>query len=287
MEIMRQELVFIKTFLNCFNIEYNKRVSEVLGTLKNIGKISLYNDGCEVGTLSYYTDTYTIFASLDNFLLTATITTSKKEEKFTKVIDYELHSYNNSKIVGVYKINNNGSDCNPNLRNKNTIKNSFSVIKNGKEISYFKFFSVKNSTYIADRMRNEYVNFSNDILSHGMDNERIHVAYDFNNDIINYTHLFKEEGQPLTYAGGYALYKDADEKDFCIVRKNYRKVIEEFDSRYKFFIDEQRTLLDEFDDGLFDRFIDNALIILTEEEKFYIFNKNFPGEYSNKLTKQP
>lgn len=58
-----------------------------------------------------------------------------------------------------------------------------------------------------------------------------------------------------------------------MIRENYRKVIEEFDSRYKCFIEEQRKLLDEFDEGLFDRFINVILTTLTKEEKDYIFKK--------------
>ena len=68
------------------------------------------------------------------------------------------------------------------------------------------------------------------------------------------------------------------EIDFGIIRENYRKVIEEFDSRYKCFIEEQRNLLDEFDEGLFDRFINTILTTLTKEEKDYIFKKELVKE---------
>lgn len=278
MAIIREDLVLIKTFLNCFNIEYNNNITNVLNELKELDKINLYKNEEKIGELSYCNGIYKIHADLGSSILTAKVKNAKEEQRFKKIINYKLQNYNNDKILGIYKVNNNGENCKYNLRNKNTIKNSFSIFSNGEEISYFKLFTVKNYTYIVDRIKDEYVNFSNDVLSHGVDNKYTHVGYDLDDDIINYSHFFKEEGQDLTYTGGYNLYKDADEKDFGMIRKNYRKVIEEFDSRYKCFIQEQRKLLDEFDEGLFDRFINVILTTLTKEEKDYIFKKELVKE---------
>lgn len=268
---MKEELILIKTFFDCFDINYGMGVSNVVKLIDKIGNIDLYKDEKVIGKLSYDNGIYNVFAKLPCSNLVATITTDFGEKRFTKLIDYELSIDGDNKIKGIYKVNNNGNNCKPDLRNKKTIKNAFSILKNGEELSYFKFFTIRNYTYIVDRVTDEYINFNNDVLSHGVDGKYTHVGYDFNNDFINYSYFFKEEEQPLVYTGGYKLYKDSEEKDFSLIRKEYRKTIDEFDPRYIEFIEEQRKLVDEFSDGLFDKFINRILSVLSEKEKTYIF----------------
>ena len=53
MAIIREDLVLIKTFLNCFNIEYNNNITNVLNELKELDKINLYKNEEKIGELSY------------------------------------------------------------------------------------------------------------------------------------------------------------------------------------------------------------------------------------------
>ena len=268
MEKFKSDLLLIKTFLCSFGLEYGVDIA----SLKNFSKINLLKYGKKVGKLTYYKGNYKVYAKLEDSVLLAVITTDKKEEKLTKIINYELKKYDGYKITGIYKINNNGKNCKPFLKYKDTIKNSFSIFSNNKEISHFTLFSVRNSVYIVNLLNNEYINFNNQVLSHGFEGKHVHVGYDSIGDVLDYTYLFPKDNSDFVYSGGYNLYKDADEKDFDLVKRNYRMIIDEFDPEYENFLEEQRRLVDKFQDGLFDNFINTTLTTLTDNEKDYIFN---------------
>ena len=186
---------------------------------------------------------------------------------------------NNDKIKGKYTINkfvkNNKKDL--------VVKHKLWVFNNYEKTKFYRFYTIKNETYLNDLITDEYINFDNGAISHKLNKNFSRVRYNYNDKLLDYLCCYFDlDNEPLTITGGYKLFNDANKNEFDKVIENYKIRMDELSPRYIKFVKEQKDALEYFYDDLFDRIVDNSLTSLTDLEKEYIFGKKENNYYKLK-----
>lgn len=264
-----EDVLLIKNFLKMFDVYYEKIPYESMLELKYKGKTDLYKEKNKVGTIFYNDNRYKIILSLNSFDLEALSEIKKDKGRRFLTLNYSLIK-NNDKIKGKYTINESVKNNKKDL----VVKHKLWVFNNYEKTKYYRFYTIKNETYLNDLITDEYINFDNGAISHKLNKNFSRVRYDYNDKLLDYLCCYFDlDNEPLTITGGYKLFNDADENELNKVIKNYKIRMDELSPRYIKFVKEQKDTLEYFYDDLFDRIVDNSLISLTDLEKEYIFGK--------------
>lgn len=269
MEERLEDLLLIKNFLKLFDVYYEKIPYYSMIDLTNNGIIDLYQGNIKVGNLILKDDKYKINFNLDDISLKASSQIEENNGRRFLTLNYSLIK-NNDKIKGKYTINkfvkNNKKDL--------VVKHKLWVFNNYKKTKFYRFYTIKNETYLNDLITDEYINFDNGAISHKLNKKFSRVRYDYNDKLLDYLCCYFDlDNEPLTITGGYKLFNDANKNEFDKVIENYKIRMDELDPRYLDFVKEQKDALEYFYDDLFDRIVDNSLTSLTDLEKEYIFGK--------------
>ena len=269
MEERLEDLLLIKNFLKLFDVYYEKIPYYSTIDLTNNGIIDLYQGNIKVGNLILKDDKYKINFNLDDISLKASSQIEENNGRRFLTLNYSLIK-NNDKIKGKYTINkfvkNNKKDL--------VVKHKLWVFNNYKKTKFYRFYTIKNETYLNDLITDEYINFDNGAISHKLNKNFSRVRYDYNDKLLDYLCCYFDlDNEPLTITGGYKLFNDANKNEFDKVIENYKIRMDELDPRYLDFVKEQKDALEYFYDDLFDRIVDNSLTSLTNLEKEYIFGK--------------
>lgn len=269
MEERLEDLLLIKNFLKLFDVYYEKIPYYSMIDLTNNGIIDLYQGNIKVGNLILKDDKYKINFNLDDISLKASSQIEENNGRRFLTLNYSLIK-NNDKIKGKYTINkfvkNNKKDL--------VVKHKLWVFNNYKKTKFYRFYTIKNETYLNDLITDEYINFDNGAISHKLNKKFSRVRYDYNDKLLDYLCCYFDlDNEPLTITGGYKLFNDANKNEFDKVIENYKIRMDELSPRYIKFVKEQKEALEYFYDDLFDRIVDNSLTSLTDLEKEYIFGK--------------
>lgn len=269
MEERLEDLLLIKNFLKLFDVYYEKIPYYSMIDLTNNGIIDLYQGNIKVGNLILKDDKYKINFNLDDISLKASSQIEENNGRRFLTLNYSLIK-NNDKIKGKYTINkfvkNNKKDL--------VVKHKLWVFNNYKKTKFYRFYTIKNETYLNDLITDEYINFDNGAISHKLNKNFSRVRYDYNDKLLDYLCCYFDlDNEPLTITGGYKLFNDANKNEFDKVIENYKIRMDELSPRYIKFVKEQKDALEYFYDDLFDRIVDNSLTSLTDLEKEYIFGK--------------
>lgn len=269
MEERLEDLLLIKNFLKLFDVYYEKIPYYSMIDLTNNGIIDLYQGNIKVGNLILKDDKYKINFNLDDISLKASSQIEENNGRRFLTLNYSLIK-NNDKIKGKYTINkfvkNNKKDL--------VVKHKLWVFNNYKKTKFYRFYTIKNETYLNDLITDEYINFDNGAISHKLNKNFSRVRYDYNDKLLDYLCCYFDlDNEPLTITGGYKLFNDANKNEFDKVIENYKIRMDELSPRYIKFVKEQKDTLEYFYDDLFDRIVDNSLTSLTDLEKEYIFGK--------------
>lgn len=269
MEERLEDLLLIKNFLKLFDVYYEKIPYYSTIDLTNNGIIDLYQGNIKVGNLILKDDKYKINFNLDDISLKASSQIEENNGRRFLTLNYSLIK-NNDKIKGKYTINkfvkNNKKDL--------VVKHKLWVFNNYKKTKFYRFYTIKNETYLNDLITDEYINFDNGAISHKLNKNFSRVRYDYNDKLLDYLCCYFDlDNEPLTITGGYKLFNDANKNEFDKVIENYKIRMDELSPRYIKFVKEQKDALEYFYDDLFDRIVDNSLTSLTNLEKEYIFGK--------------
>lgn len=269
MEERLEDLLLIKNFLKLFDVYYEKIPYYSMIDLTNNGIIDLYQGNIKVGNLILKDDKYKINFNLDDISLKASSQIEENNGRRFLTLNYSLIK-NNDKIKGKYTINkfvkNNKKDL--------VVKHKLWVFNNYKKTKFYRFYTIKNETYLNDLITDEYINFDNGAISHKLNKNFSRVRYDYNDKLLDYLCCYFDlDNEPLTITGGYKLFNDANKNEFDKVIENYKIRMDELSPRYIKFVKEQKEALEYFYDDLFDRIVDNSLTSLTDLEKEYIFGK--------------
>lgn len=269
MEERLEDLLLIKNFLKLFDVYYEKISYYSMIDLTNNGIIDLYQGNIKVGNLILKDDKYKINFNLDDISLKASSQIEENNGRRFLTLNYSLIK-NNDKIKGKYTINkfvkNNKKDL--------VVKHKLWVFNNYKKTKFYRFYTIKNETYLNDLITDEYINFDNGAISHKLNKNFSRVRYDYNDKLLDYLCCYFDlDNEPLTITGGYKLFNDANKNEFDKVIENYKIRMDELDPRYLDFVKEQKDALEYFYDDLFDRIVDNSLTSLTDLEKEYVFGK--------------
>ena len=269
MEERLEDLLLIKNFLKLFDVYYEKIPYYSTIDLTNNGIIDLYQGNIKVGNLILKDDKYKINFNLDDISLKASSQIEENTGRRFLTLNYSLIK-NNDKIKGKYTINkfvkNNKKDL--------VVKHKLWVFNNYKKTKFYRFYTIKNETYLNDLITDEYINFDNGAISHKLNKNFSRVRYDYNDKLLDYLCCYFDlDNEPLTITGGYKLFNDANKNEFDKVIENYKIRMDELSPRYIKFVKEQKDALEYFYDDLFDRIVDNSLTSLTNLEKEYIFGK--------------
>lgn len=269
MEERLEDLLLIKNFLKLFDVYYEKIPYYSMIDLTNNGIIDLYQGNIKVGNLILKDDKYKINFNLDDISLKASSQIEENNGRRFLTLNYSLIK-NNDKIKGKYTINkfvkNNKKDL--------VVKHKLWVFNNYKKTKFYRFYTIKNETYLNDLITDEYINFDNGAISHKLNKNFSRVRYDYNDKLLDYLCCYFDlDNEPLTITGGYKLFNDANKNEFDKVIENYKIRMDELSPRYIKFIKEQKEALEYFYDDLFDRIVDNSLTSLTDLEKEYVFGK--------------
>ena len=269
MEERLEDLLLIKNFLKLFDVYYEKIPYYSTIDLTNNGIIDLYQGNIKVGNLILKDDKYKINFNLDDISLKASSQIEENNGRRFLTLNYSLIK-NNDKIKGKYTINkfvkNNKKDL--------VVKHKLWVFNNYKKTKFYRFYTIKNETYLNDLITDEYINFDNGAISHKLNKNFSRVRYDYNDKLLDYLCCYFDlDNEPLTITGGYKLFNDANKNEFDKVIENYKIRMDELSPRYIKFVKEQKDALEYFYDDLFDRIVDNSLTSLTDLEKEYIFGK--------------
>lgn len=269
MEERLEDLLLIKNFLKLFDVYYEKIPYYSMIDLTNNGIIDLYQGNIKVGNLILKDDKYKINFNLDDISLKASSQIEENNGRRFLTLNYSLIK-NNDKIKGKYTINkfvkNNKKDL--------VVKHKLWVFNNYKKTKFYRFYTIKNETYLNDLITDEYINFDNGAISHKLNKKFSRVRYDYNDKLLDYLCCYFDlDNEPLTITGGYKLFNDANKNEFDKVIENYKIRMDELSPRYIKFVKEQKDALEYFYDDLFDRIVDNSLTSLTNLEKEYIFGK--------------
>ena len=269
MEERLEDLLLIKNFLKLFDVYYEKIPYYSMIDLTNNGIIDLYQGNIKVGNLILKDDKYKINFNLDDISLKASSQIEENNGRRFLTLNYSLIK-NNDKIKGKYTINkfvkNNKKDL--------VVKHKLWVFNNYKKTKFYRFYTIKNETYLNDLITDEYINFDNGAISHKLNKNFSRVRYDYNDKLLDYLCCYFDlDNEPLTITGGYKLFNDANKNEFDKVIENYKIRMDELSPRYIKFVKEQKDALEYFYDDLFDRIVDNSLTSLTNLEKEYIFGK--------------
>ena len=270
MEERLEDLLLIKNFLKLFDVYYEKIPYYSTIDLTNNGIIDLYQGNIKVGNLILKDDKYKINFNLDDISLKASSQIEENNGRRFLTLNYSLIK-NNDKIKGKYTINkfvkNNKKDL--------VVKHKLWVFNNYKKTKFYRFYTIKNETYLNDLITDEYINFDNGAISHKLNKNFSRVRYDYNDKLLDYLCCYFDlDNEPLTITGGYKLFNDANKNEFDKVIENYKIRMDELSPRYIKFVKEQKEALEYFYDDLFDRIVDNSLTSLTNLENEYIFGKN-------------
>ena len=273
MEERLEDLLLIKNFLKLFDVYYEKIPYYSMIDLTNNGIIDLYQGNIKVGNLILKDDKYKINFNLDDISLKASSQIEENNGRRFLTLNYSLIK-NNDKIKGKYTINkfvkNNKKDL--------VVKHKLWVFNNYKKTKFYRFYTIKNETYLNDLITDEYINFDNGAISHKLNKNFSRVRYDYNDKLLDYLCCYFDlDNEPLTITGGYKLFNDANKNEFDKVIENYKIRMDELSPRYIKFVKEQKDALEYFYDDLFDRIVDNSLTSLTNLEKEYIFGKKERG----------
>lgn len=269
MEERLEDLLLIKNFLKLFDVYYEKIPYYSMIDLTNNGIIDLYQGNIKVGNLILKDDKYKINFNLDDISLKASSQIEENNGRRFLTLNYSLIK-NNDKIKGKYTINkfvkNNKKDL--------VVKHKLWVFNNYKKTKFYRFYTIKNETYLNDLITDEYINFDNGAISHKLNKNFSRVRYDYNDKLLDYLCCYFDlDNEPLTITGGYKLFNDANKNEFDKVIENYKIRMDELSPRYIKFVKEQKDALEYFYDDLFDRIVDNSLTSLTDLEKEYVFGK--------------
>ena len=269
MEERLEDLLLIKNFLKLFDVYYEKIPYYSTIDLTNNGIIDLYQGNIKVGNLILKDDKYKINFNLDDISLKASSQIEENNGRRFLTLNYSLIK-NNDKIKGKYTINkfvkNNKKDL--------VVKHKLWVFNNYKKTKFYRFYTIKNETYLNDLITDEYINFDNGAISHKLNKNFSRVRYDYNDKLLDYLCCYFDlDNEPLTITGGYKLFNDANKNEFDKVIENYKIRMDELSPRYIKFVKEQKDALEYFYDDLFDRIVDNSLTSLTDLEKEYVFGK--------------
>lgn len=269
MEERLEDLLLIKNFLKLFDVYYEKIPYYSMIDLTNNGIIDLYQGNIKVGNLILKDDKYKINFNLDDISLKASSQIEENNGRRFLTLNYSLIK-NNDKIKGKYTINkfvkNNKKDL--------VVKHKLWVFNNYKKTKFYRFYTIKNETYLNDLITDEYINFDNGAISHKLNKKFSRVRYDYNDKLLDYLCCYFDlDNEPLTITGGYKLFNDANKNEFDKVIENYKIRMDELSPRYIKFVKEQKDALEYFYDDLFDRIVDNSLTSLTDLEKEYVFGK--------------
>lgn len=269
MEERLEDLLLIKNFLKLFDVYYEKIPYYSMIDLTNNGIIDLYQGNIKVGNLILKDDKYKINFNLDDISLKASSQIEENNGRRFLTLNYSLIK-NNDKIKGKYTINkfvkNNKKDL--------VVKHKLWVFNNYKKTKFYRFYTIKNETYLNDLITDEYINFDNGAISHKLNKKFSRVRYDYNDKLLDYLCCYFDlDNEPLTITGGYKLFNDANKNEFDKVIENYKIRMDELSPRYIKFVKEQKEALEYFYDDLFDRIVDNSLTSLTDLEKEYVFGK--------------
>lgn len=237
--------------------------------LTNNGIIDLYQGNIKVGNLILKDDKYKINLNLDDISLKASSQIEENNGRRFLTLNYSLIK-NNDKIKGKYTINESVKNNKKDL----VVKHKLWVFNNYEKTKYYRFYTIKNETYLNDLVTDEYINFDNGAISHKLNKNFSRVRYDYNDKLLDYLCCYFDlDNEPLTITGGYKLFNDANKNEFDKVIENYKIRMDELSPRYIKFVKEQKDALEYFYDDLFDRIVDNSLTSLTDLEKEYIFGK--------------
>lgn len=269
MEERLEDLLLIKNFLKLFDVYYEKIPYYSTIDLTNNGIIDLYQGNIKVGNLILKDDKYKINFNLDDISLKASSQIEENNGRRFLTLNYSLIK-NNDKIKGKYTINESVKNNKKDL----VVKHKLWVFNNYKKTKFYRFYTIKNETYLNDLITDEYINFDNGAISHKLNKNFSRVRYDYNDKLLDYLCCYFDlDNEPLTITGGYKLFNDADENELNKVIENYKIRMDELSPRYIKFVKEQKDALEYFYDDLFDRIVDNSLTSLTDLEKEYIFGK--------------
>ena len=269
MEERLEDLLLIKNFLKLFDVYYEKIPYYSMIDLTNNGIIDLYQGNIKVGNLILKDDKYKINFNLDDISLKASSQIEENNGRRFLTLNYSLIK-NNDKIKGKYTINKFVKNNNKDL----VVKHKLWVFNNYKKTKFYRFYTIKNETYLNDLITDEYINFDNGAISHKLNKNFSRVRYDYNDKLLDYLCCYFDlDNEPLTITGGYKLFNDANKNEFDKVIENYKIRMDELSPRYIKFVKEQKDALEYFYDDLFDRIVDNSLTSLTDLEKEYIFGK--------------
>lgn len=269
MEERLEDLLLIKNFLKLFDVYYEKNPYYSMIDLINNGIIDLYQGNVKVGNLILKDDKYKINLNLDEISLKASSQIEENNGRRFLTLNYSLIK-NNDKIKGKYTINESVKNNKKDL----VVKHKLWVFNNYKKTKFYRFYTIKNETYLNDLITDEYINFDNGAISHKLNKNFSRVRYDYNDKLLDYLCCYFDlDNEPLTITGGYKLFNDANKNEFDKVIENYKIRMDELDPRYLDFVKEQKDALEYFYDDLFDRIVDNSLTSLTDLEKEYVFGK--------------
>ena len=269
MEERLEDLLLIKNFLKLFDVYYEKTPYYSMIDLTNNGIINLYQGNIKVGNLILKDDKYKINLNLDDISLKASSKIEENNGRRFLTLNYSLIK-NNDKIKGKYTINkfvkNNKKDL--------VVKHKLWFFNNYEKTKFYRFYTIKNETYLNDLITDEYINFDNGAISHKLNKNFSRVRYGYNDKLLDYLCCYFDlDNEPLTITGGYRLFNDANKNEFDKVIENYKIRMDELSPRYIKFVKEQKNTLDYFYDDLFDHIVKNSLPTLTGKEKEYIFDK--------------
>lgn len=186
--------------------------------LTNNGIIDLYQGNIKVGNLILKDDKYKINFNLDDISLKASSQIEENNGRRFLTLNYSLIK-NNDKIKGKYTINkfvkNNKKDL--------VVKHKLWVFNNYKKTKFYRFYTIKNETYLNDLITDEYINFDNGAISHKLNKKFSRVRYDYNDKLLDYLCCYFDlDNEPLTITGGYKLFNDANKNEFDKVIENYK-----------------------------------------------------------------
>lgn len=269
MEERLEDVLLIKNFLKLFDVYYEKIPYYSMIDLTNNGIIDLYQGNIKVGNLILKDDKYKINFNLDDISLKASSQIEENNGRRFLTLNYSLIK-NNDKIKGKYTINESVKNNKKDL----VVKHKLWVFNNYKKTKFYRFYTIKNETYLNDLITDEYINFDNGAISHKLNKNFSRVRYDYNDKLLDYLCCYFDlDNEPLTITGGYKLFNDANKNEFDKVIENYKIRMDELSPRYIKFVKEQKDTLEYFYDDLFDRIVDNSLTSLTDLEKEYVFGK--------------
>ena len=236
-------VILMNHFLMLFNITKGEdTTNSVADNLKNKGSYLIYDfDNNIVGDIKINNNNYILNAMFNDLRIIGMASIIEDGGFDVLKMTYKVKNVNNNiEILGNYTSNLNDEKSKKYLRNKITTKNSFAVNYNGEEIGYIRFYSIKNKVYICNRLSDEYVDFSNYNLNHKVDGKRLYINYDKDANFIETAIKYDDEEIPSIIVG-----YEFNTNCIPLLYKEYKKIIDEFDTRYYDFINEQKNLLDQ------------------------------------------